>query len=66
MERGDIAHAIRGRAIAQEDIVELGHVISGKAPGRTSNDQITVVDLTGVAVQDIQIPKAVYEAIRRE
>ena len=66
MERGEIAHAIRGQVIEKEGIVELGHIISGKAPGRTSDDQITVADLTGVAVQDIQIAKAVYEAIRSE
>jgi ornithine cyclodeaminase len=30
---------------------------------RTSNDQITVADLTGVAVQDIQIAKAVFRAL---
>jgi len=34
-------------------------VISNKINGRTSDKQITVADLTGVAVQDIQIAKAV-------
>jgi ornithine cyclodeaminase len=62
VERGDIAHAIREGKILTEDLIELGHVISGQTPGRTSEDQITVADLTGVAVQDIQIAKAVYEA----
>jgi len=37
-------------------------VISGSALGRSSGNQITVADLTGVAVQDIQIVKAVFEA----
>jgi ornithine cyclodeaminase/alanine dehydrogenase-like protein (mu-crystallin family) len=32
--------------------------------GRTYNDQITIVDLTGVAVQDIQIAKAVYHGLK--
>lgn len=30
---------------------------------RGSDDQITVADLTGVAVQDYQISKAVYEEL---
>ena len=30
---------------------------------RTSDEQMTVADLTGVAVQDVQISKAVYEAL---
>jgi ornithine cyclodeaminase len=29
---------------------------------RQTDDEITVVDLTGVAVQDIQIAKAVWKA----
>ncbi len=41
----------------------MGNVINGQSPGRTSEDQITVADLTGVAVQDIQIATAVYGAL---
>lgn len=65
-ERGEIAHAIRGGFVQEEELVELGQVIAGKRQGRTTDDQVTVVDLTGVAVQDIQIAKAVYEALRNE
>jgi ornithine cyclodeaminase len=64
-ERGDSAHALRAGVISQDRMVELGNVISGAAPRRTSEAQITVVDLTGVAVQDIQIAKAVFESVRR-
>ncbi|SVA40721.1 uncharacterized protein METZ01_LOCUS93575, partial [marine metagenome] len=31
----------------------------------TTDDQITIADLTGVAVQDIQIAKAVFEALHK-
>jgi ornithine cyclodeaminase len=61
-ERGEIAHALRAGLIDAEQLRELGQVISGTAPGRSSDHQITVADLTGVAVQDIQIAKAVFEA----
>jgi ornithine cyclodeaminase len=44
-----------------DDVVELGDIISGKKTGRTSDSQITIADLTGVAVQDIQISKAVLK-----
>jgi len=40
----------------------LGKVIENKALQRTSHEQITVVDLTGVAVQDIQLCKMVSNA----
>jgi ornithine cyclodeaminase len=33
--------------------VELGAVIAGEGTGRTSEDQLTVCDLTGVGVQDV-------------
>lgn len=63
-ERGEVAHAIKQRLITPKHLAELGDVVSGKARGRTSDEQITVADLTGVAVQDIQIARAVYEAVR--
>ena len=61
MQRGEIFHALEAGAIKEDQLVELGQVILGERSGRTSDDQLTIADLTGVAVQDIQIAKAVYE-----
>ena len=47
-------------------IVELGNEIKNPAVGRTSEDQITIVDLTGVAFQDIQIAKMVDRALMED
>lgn len=63
LQRGEIYQAIQAQALQQDSLVELGHVLAGNNPGRTSDTQITVADLTGVAVQDIQISKAVYKAL---
>jgi ornithine cyclodeaminase len=63
LERGEIFRALQNRQIAKEDLLELGNVISGASEGRTSDEQITIADLTGVAVQDIQIAKAVYAGL---
>jgi ornithine cyclodeaminase len=63
-EYGECVHAIGAGLLARDDIVELGAVVSGSALGRTSDDQITVADLTGVAVQDIQIAKMIARAHR--
>jgi ornithine cyclodeaminase len=63
LERGEIHRAIQSGDIKEDEIVELGNVISGKYPGRASDTQVTVADLTGVAVQDIKIAAAVYSAI---
>lgn len=56
--RGEIARAA-GEGFDASSIVELGDVVAGTVPGRTSQEQITVVDLTGVAVQDLAIAEAV-------
>lgn len=66
VERGEIHHAITAGVtgvIERKDLVELGEVIGGKQAGRESADQITIADLTGVAVQDIEIAKAVFKAV---
>ena len=63
IERGEVAKALEVGTINKEDVVELGNVISGAATGRTGEDQITIADLTGVAVQDIQITKAVLNSL---
>ena len=60
-ERGEIACALRDGDISNQQIVELGDILSGKRLGRQDEKQITVADLTGVAVQDIQIATAVFK-----
>jgi len=59
LRHGEISHAIKQQLIDEEDILELGQVIRDPTLARTSEEQITVVDQTGVAVQDIQIAKMV-------
>ncbi len=62
--RGEIFHALKAGVLEEGDVVELGKVIADPALGRADDPQITIADLTGVAVQDIQIAKAVYEILR--
>lgn len=61
--RGEIHQAIKAGAIGESDVVELGDIIDGRYPGRSADEQITVADLTGVAVQDIKIAEAVYQGL---
>ena len=61
--RGEIHHAIKNNAMSIDPIAELGEIINGDRQGRTTSSGITVADLTGVAVQDIQISKAVLKYI---
>jgi ornithine cyclodeaminase len=51
---GELHHALEAGAIASaDDAAELGEIAAGLKPGRTSDDQLTVCDLTGLGVQDV-------------
>lgn len=51
---GELAAALGvGAVAAPEEVAELGEIASGRRPGRTSREQLTVCDLTGVGVQDV-------------
>jgi ornithine cyclodeaminase len=56
---GEVQHALRAGLIRREQLVELGHMLAGTLPGRQDQHQITVADLTGLAIQDVQIAKSV-------
>ncbi|MFC2030901.1 ornithine cyclodeaminase family protein [Chloroflexota bacterium] len=64
VDHGECFAAVQGKLIEEGSILEMGNVIKDPATGRTSEDQITVADLTGVAIQDIQIAKMVDRALR--
>ena len=61
LDRGEISHAIKNNVIIKDKIIELGSVLSGLKNGRTQKEQITVSDLTGVAIQDLNIAEFIYE-----
>jgi ornithine cyclodeaminase len=64
--RGEIYHALTAGVLQEGDVLELGKVVVDPALQRTDDSQITVADLTGVAVQDIQISKAVYQILKSD
>lgn len=59
--RGEIYQAVKAGMIQRENVVELGTIIAQGKKARSDDNQITVADLTGVAVQDIQIATAILE-----
>jgi ornithine cyclodeaminase/alanine dehydrogenase-like protein (mu-crystallin family) len=63
--RGEVYKAVAAGVLARDRLVELGRVIADPRLGRASEGEVTVADLTGVAVQDIQISQAVWTAISR-
>ena len=59
---GDLAHAVEAGAITQDDVTQLGDVLAGTAPGRQHDDEITIFDSTGLAIQDLAIALAATES----
>ena len=55
---GELVHAVEAGVLAREQVTELGAVLVGNAPGRTSDDEITSFDSTGLAIQDLAIALA--------
>jgi ornithine cyclodeaminase len=60
---GECAHAVAAGILSVDEIVELGRVIDHPELGRRRPGDVTVADLTGVAVQDIQVAKMAYRTL---
>jgi alanine dehydrogenase len=58
---GDLVHAVDAGVLSRDDITELGAVLTGDAAGRRSDDEATVFDSTGLAIQDLAIALAALE-----
>jgi alanine dehydrogenase len=58
---GDLAHAVEASRLGRSDVTQLGDVLAGAAAGRRGDDEITVFDSTGLAIQDLAIALAALE-----
>jgi len=61
---GELAAPVEAGIVRRDEVTELGRVIAGEAPGRTSDAEITLFDSTGLAIQDLGIAAAVHAAWR--
>jgi alanine dehydrogenase len=63
---GEVNVPLSKGLISRGDIyADLGEIVTGKKPGRTSRDEITVFDSTGLAIQDIATDWFVYRKAKR-
>lgn len=58
---GEAQHAIASGLISESAITEIGAVINGTHPGRTSAEEVTLFDGTGVGLQDLAVAEAVVD-----
>lgn len=61
-DHGEVRTAVRAGLVEPDRLVELGDVLDQRKPGRTSDEQISIADLTGIAAQDIAMAKMVVGA----
>ena len=61
VECGDLIGAVEDGAFQWAQAVELGQVVAGRAPGRTSPEEITLFESQGIALWDIALGQAVLE-----
>ena len=52
---GEAQHAIAEGSLTEDRITPIGAVINGANPGRSSDDEITLFDGTGVGLQDLAV-----------
>jgi alanine dehydrogenase len=58
---GDLVHAVDAGLLERGRVTQLGDVLAGTAEGRRSDDEITVFDSTGLAIQDLAIAIAAMD-----
>jgi ornithine cyclodeaminase len=64
--QGEIHHAIAAGRLRLADVVPLGEIAAGRVPGRGSDDQITVADLTGLGIQDAAVANMVVTLAKEQ
>ena len=58
---GELVHALETGSLTRDDVTQLGDVLAGTAAGRRDDEDITVFDSTGLAIQDLAIALAALE-----
>ena len=55
---GELAAGVAAGVLRRDDVTQLGDVLAGDARGRTRDEEITLFDSTGLAIQDLAIARA--------
>jgi ornithine cyclodeaminase/alanine dehydrogenase-like protein (mu-crystallin family) len=59
---GELSGAVEAGLVTRDQVTDLGAVITGAAPGRASDDVVTLFDSTGLAIQDLALCHAVLDS----
>jgi alanine dehydrogenase len=55
---GELAAGVAAGIVPREDVTQLGAVLAGEGEGRRGDQDITLFDSTGLAIQDLAIARA--------
>ena len=58
---GEFAHGVEAGVVSRSGVTDLGLVLTGDAEGRRAEDEITMFDSTGLAIQDLAIALAAMQ-----
>jgi ornithine cyclodeaminase len=61
-EAGDLLPLLEKGRLHSRQLVELGDIITGRHPGRTSKDEISLFESQGMAIQDLAVAVRVLAA----
>lgn len=62
---GECQHAVSEGLISETDITPIGAVINGVHAGRSSDDEITLFDGTGVGLQDLAVASVAVDLAKK-
>ncbi len=57
---GELAGPVARGELSRETVTDIGAVLAGELPGRGGEEEITLFDSTGLAIQDLALAIAVY------
>ena len=62
---GEIHLAVEAGLVSRGDVTQIGEILAGGAPGRSSAEAVTLFDSTGLAIQDLAVSLVVLDEYRQ-
>ncbi|MFO0937026.1 MAG: ornithine cyclodeaminase family protein [Gemmataceae bacterium] len=66
LEAGDFVAPMKAGIFGWSDVTDLCHILTGRYPGRTSHDDITIFKSLGLGIQDIAVGVKLIDLARQK